>query len=97
MQFEWDEEKNRTNQIKHGVAFKTAVQVFDDENYVLIKDRIDGEGEQRWHAVGLSADLPLLVVHVYRSTHDGEEIVRIISARKARESESRGYFGEAAE
>ena len=64
---------------------------------VLVKDRIDDEGEQRWHAVGLVGDLPLLVVHVYRGTQNGEEIVRIISARKARHSESRGYFGQTAD
>jgi uncharacterized DUF497 family protein len=33
-----------------------------------------------------------LVVHIYRESHDGEEIVRIISARKASPGESRRYF-----
>ncbi len=52
------------------------VQVFDDRNHVLIPDRMD-EGEQRWHAVGLSGDVPLLVMHVYRRLINGEEeIVR---------------------
>jgi uncharacterized DUF497 family protein len=71
--------------------------VFDDEFLTLDMDRIDEEGEQRWHAIGLVDDYPLLVVHVYRSTKDGEEIIRIISARKTRDRESRRYFGQTAD
>jgi uncharacterized DUF497 family protein len=92
MRFEWDVAKNRANQNKHGIDFETAVHVFNDPNHLLIKDRIDEKGEQRWHALGVTGDVPLLVVHVYRSTHDGEEIIRIISARKANQRESRRYF-----
>ncbi len=44
--------------------FETAAHIFGDPNYVLQKDRIDEEGEQRWHAIGIAEDLPLLVVHV---------------------------------
>jgi uncharacterized DUF497 family protein len=95
VRFEWDDAKNRA---KDGVDFEPAVQVFADPFHVLIKDRIDEEGEQRSNAVGLSDDLPLFVVHVYRSFTDGkEEIIRIISARKASERESRRYFGQTAE
>ncbi len=96
MEFEWDEDKNQANRIKHGVSFETAAHVFEDPNYVLEKDRIDEEGQQRWHAIGLTDDLPLVVVHVYRSKYNSdEEIIRIISARQASESESRRYFGQA--
>ncbi len=95
MLFQWDEEKNEINRKKHGVDFETALHLFNDPNYVLEQDRIDEEGEQCWHAIGLVEDLPLLVVHVYRSTLDGEEIVRIISAGQASERESRGYFRQA--
>lgn len=92
MQFEWDDEKDVLNRAKHDVSFEFASRVFDDLTYMLREDRIDENGEQRWHAVGMVEDIVLLVVHVYRSTINGEEIVRIISARKARENESRGYF-----
>jgi uncharacterized protein len=53
---------------------------------------IDEDGEERWHAIGMVDAVLLLVVHVYRSTNDEEEIVRIISARKASKHEGRGYF-----
>ncbi|MGO9255391.1 MAG: BrnT family toxin [Bryobacteraceae bacterium] len=67
-------------------------RVFADPDYVLREDRMDEGGEMRWHAMGLVDAVLLLVVHVYRSAIDGEEIIRIISARKARKPEGRGYF-----
>jgi uncharacterized DUF497 family protein len=87
-----DAEKNATNQAKHGVSFEVAARVFHDPNYLLRQDRIDEDGEQRWHAIGMVDAILLLVVHVYRSTSDEEEIIRIISARKASKNESRGYL-----
>lgn len=65
--------------------------------YCLIRpDRIDEEtGELRWHAVGAvsaGSDVAVLVVvHVYREEHHGEEIVRIISVRAAEKHEIRRY------
>ncbi|MDQ2776467.1 MAG: BrnT family toxin [Acidobacteriota bacterium] len=70
--------------------------MFDDPNFVVLKDRIDEQtGEQRWHAIGRASFdedvILLLVVHVYRSD-DGEEIIRVISARKAGKRERKLYF-----
>jgi uncharacterized protein len=60
---------------------------------VLVEDRLGERGEQRWQALGLAGGIDLLVVvHEYREAEDGEEIIRIISARKAGERESRRYF-----
>jgi uncharacterized protein len=93
VRFEWDEEKDAANQKKHGVAFSLAARVWNDQNYILREDRQDKDSELRWHAIGLVGGVLLLVVHVYRSTNgNGEEIIRIISARKAGKRESRGYF-----
>jgi uncharacterized DUF497 family protein len=95
MRFEWDAEKDRTNRAKHGIDFRTAARVFTDPDMLLSEDRTDDGSEQRWHALGLAGGIePLLVVvHVYREAKDGEEIIRIISARKASKSESRRYSG----
>jgi uncharacterized protein (DUF4415 family) len=43
--FEWDIQKNRANQLKHGgIDFETASRVFADPELVLRKDRVvDGE------------------------------------------------------
>ena len=99
VRFEWDEEKGAANQRKNGVDFESAARVFADPDYVLREDRTDEGGEMRWHAIGLVEAVLLLVVHVYRSSIDGEEIIRIperaatgVSARKTRKQERRGYF-----
>ena len=96
MRYDWDERKNRLNQRKHGVSFEVAALALEDENCLVRPDRIDEAGEQRWHAIGaakLSADIRavLFVVHVYREEVDGQEIVRIISARRADKHDVKRY------
>ena len=98
MRFEWDAAKSRMNAAKHdGLDFETAARVFNDPHAVLVEDRIV-EGEQRWHAIGAVSAALLLVVHIYREDDDdGEEIIRIISAREAIQRERRIYIQQAAE
>jgi len=102
VRYEWDEEKNRINQRKHsGLSFELAIRVFDDPQCLITADRIDSEtGEQRWHALGAlaagnSSDLLVLVVHVCRENYDGEDIIRIISARAAGKYDIRRYQKQA--
>ncbi len=78
------------------MSFELATLVFEDERCLVDLDRVDSSGEQRWHAIGLAAiegepALVLLVVHAYRENYDGEEIIRIISARKAAKGDLRRY------
>ena len=94
MHYEWDERKNRLNKEKHGFSFEMAALVFEDEDCLVRPDRIDETGEQRWHAIGAvriepNAGVVLPVVH--RGETDGEEITRIISARKAEKNDVRRY------
>jgi len=98
VRFEWDAEKNRMNQAKHdGLNFETAARVFDDPNMVLVPDRAI-DAEHRWHAIGAVLAALLVVVHVYREDDtDGEEIIRIISAREASKRERRIYLQQANE
>jgi hypothetical protein len=99
MRFEWDSEKDRINQRKHGgIAFESAALVFDDPHVIFRKDRIV-DGDERWHAIGAAEGAVLLVVHAYRMENDNgeEEIIRIISAREASQRERRVYFQQAAE
>ncbi|MGA2569905.1 MAG: BrnT family toxin [Terracidiphilus sp.] len=96
MRYEWDERKNRENHRKHGISFELAALVFEDENRLIGLDRVDETGEQRWHALGAvsveaGTALILLVAHVYREGRDGEEIIRIISARRAGKNDVRRY------
>jgi hypothetical protein len=95
MRFEWNTEKGRANQAKHGVAFGSAALVFGDPNIVFREDRIV-DGEQRRHAIGAAREALLPVVHVYREdSKNGEEIIRIIPAREASRRERGIYLQQA--
>ncbi len=89
--FEWDENKNRSNRIKHGVSFETAKRVFEDPNVITRQDR-DVEGEQRWQSIGY-ADGLLMVAHTTVESEQ-EEIIRISSARPAISTDRKLYEEE---
>ena len=90
LNFEWDENKNLSNQKKHGVSFDEAKTVFADEFGRLIPDPDNSIGEERFILMGLSSQFNLLVVcHCERSS----DSIRIISARKADKSERKFYEG----
>jgi len=89
MQFVWDEEKSRSNKAKHRVSFELACGVFADPNVMSVRD--DTVAEERWLTIGLvNAVVILLVVHTSED-QDHEEIIRIISARKATRYEREAY------
>lgn len=89
LHFEWDKRKASANVKKHGVSFEEAKSVFVDERAKLIDDPDHSEDEQRFLLLGLSSHLRLLIVcHCYRSE---ENVIRIISARKATITESKFY------
>ena len=88
--FEWDEAKASSNERKHGVRFDDAMLVFADPFALVDQDRIEG-GELRWQTLGLVAGVVLLLVaHTLRSSGE-DEIIRIISARKASRKERKRY------
>jgi uncharacterized DUF497 family protein len=91
MLVEWDEEKNRLNLKRHKIRFETATVVFDDPRAVTIPDRLHDEEEERFITLGrLEGNIILFVVNTEREA-DGEEVIRIISARKATPSERKIY------
>lgn len=90
MRVEWDERKHRANRLKHGIGFDLAQEVFDDPLALSRLDHVEA-GEERWHTLGLVEGIVLLLVtHTVRDDQD-EEIIRIISARKATAYERRHY------
>ena len=85
MRFEWDPEKARINQTKHGVEFADALEVlFDPFGLTTVDDRT---GEVRHVTLGADAFGRLLVV-VYTRSHAH---VRMISARRATRRERERY------
>jgi len=89
LRFEWDLAKNTENKRKHRVSFEEAQTVFSDDWGILIDDEEGSDREQRFVLIGTSTRLRVLVVsHCYRAT---DEVIRLISARRANRSERRDY------
>ncbi len=88
--FRWDKGKDLSNQNKHGVSFEEAKTVFFDEQALLIQDTDHSDEEERFILLGLSVKSHMLVVcHCYR---ENDEVIRIISARKATSTERKQYI-----
>jgi len=83
---EFDPCKAAENLLKHRVSFRYAEQALSDPNAVTIEDS-DAGGEQRFVTVGMDAlGRVLVIVHTPRGNR-----TRLISARKASQSEARDY------
>lgn len=89
MRFEWDAGKNRRNIAKHGIGFEYAALVFGDPYALSVKER-EVDGEERWQTLGSIRGVLIVVAHTsYEEA--GEDVVRIISARKATPSQRKAY------
>ena len=91
LKFEWDENKNISNQKKHGISFEDAKTVFVDELARLIFDPDSSEGEERFILMGVNSKSKLLTVC---HCEQGSNTIRIISARKADKKERKQYEGK---
>jgi len=76
--FEWDEQKRKTNIHKHGYDFRDAWKVFKLPMLVALDDRED-YGEDRWIGIGVLNTRVVVVVFTERD----EDTIRIISMMKA--------------
>jgi hypothetical protein len=81
--FEWDEAKNELNRTKHDIDFDDAIDVFHGP--VLLR-KSDRNNEERWTALGEMGDRLIVVVFTWRA-----EVIRVISARRARKNEEAKY------
>lgn len=89
MYFEWDDKKAKINIEKHGITFEEATTVFSDECGILFDDPDHSGEEDRFILLGISAYAKILIVcHCYRCE---DEVIRIISARKATKTEAKQY------
>ena len=94
MRFTWSVIKNQLNKKKHDISFEMARNIFDDPSALTWEDRrYEDYDEERWISLGrANKEIIAVVVHTYRGDEDEEEIVRIISARKATKKEQKIYF-----
>jgi len=91
VRFEWDESKSEANRRKHGITFEEACAVFGDPLHLSLLDRRFGYYEERWVTLGQTDAGGLVVVaHLYFDDA-AEEVIRIVSARRATMSERKEY------
>ncbi len=89
MVFEWDENKAASNLQKHAVSFDYTCHVFaDDHRLESFQYR---HGEERLKVIGQIEVGVYVVITTERVNIDGEEVIRLISARKATSHERRYY------
>ncbi len=88
MKFEWDENKNLINKIKHKISFQTAAHVFDDPDYIEMYDFEHSVDEDRYIAIGKVGDIIFVVFTEKKDT------VRLISARLATSAERGLYYDQ---
>ena len=90
MQFEWDDEKDRKNIVKHGISFRTAILVFSDPDRIEKYDDTHSLDEDRYLTIGEIGGTFMVVTVVYTERPEG---IRIISARRATRVEKEEYYG----
>lgn len=89
MDLEFDPDKPRANQQKHGISFAHAEQALRDAFALTIEDP-DAVDEQRFVTRGMDAlGRVLVVIHTRRGDR-----VRLISARKASHGEAEQYHAQ---
>jgi uncharacterized DUF497 family protein len=85
VKFEWDEAKNRENIRKHGLDFADAWEIFDAPVLTNLDARED-YGEDRRVGLGLLKNFIVVVTYTER-----EDVIRLISLRKALKHERTGF------
>jgi hypothetical protein len=88
VQYEWDNGKAVLNLRKHGVDFADAIAALEDPNRVEEIDARFEYGEERLDVIGMAHGKVLFVIATLR----GEDVCRIISARKATRHEQDRYY-----
>ena len=86
MDFEWDNQKNQQNIVKHGFDLLFAKFVFEDKNVFDFADERFDYGEKRRIAIGKVENRCVVVVYTMR-----DKTRRLISVRYASQKERRKY------
>lgn len=88
VKFTWDEAKRHANLEKHGIDFADGTPMFEGTVFTIEDQRID-YGETRYISFGLLQYHVIVVAHT-----EEDDVMRIISARKATKNEEKRYFEE---
>ena len=88
MRFEWDPDKDEINREKHGIAFDEVIELFTTAaEFLEIYDDEHSDEEERFIGIGPTASGFVVVVYTERE----DDVVRIVSARKASKREIELY------
>ena len=85
MEFEWDDQKAKSNLQKYGIDFRDAIAAFFDPYRIETEE--ETSHEERYRVIGAAHGRVLFVVYTWR-----EDVIRIISARKATYHEREQYY-----
>ena len=88
MRFEWNKAKRRSNLHRHGIDFADAERVFAGETVTFLDDRFE-YGETRFLTFGLLWEEVVAIVHT-----ETDDVIRVISVRRASRNEEESYFAE---
>ena len=92
MEFEWDARKNELNLANHGITLEAAAYVFADPNRLEIYDSKHSDMEDRYITIGMLKSTLCIVYVSY--TPRKENVIRLISARKANARERKAYYDQ---
>ncbi len=86
--FEWDDEKNAANRLKHGISFEDILPIFErmDRDGLIVEDRRQDYGEDRFILLCRFRGKVYHVTFTWRADR-----VRLISARRANSKEVQEY------
>jgi len=73
--FDWDPDKDLSNQAKHGVSFSEAQYAFADPHRVIAEDLSHSQSEKRYYCFGKVGGGVMTVRFTYRGG-----VIRIIGA-----------------
>ena len=88
MRFEWDEAKRRSNLRRHGFDFVAIEKILSGATVTFLDERFD-YGETRLLTLGLFKQQVVAITHT-----ETDDVIRVISIRKASKNEEENYFKE---
>jgi len=88
MRFEWDEAKRRSNLYRHGIDVNVIEKILVGPTISVVDDRFD-YGEMRLQTFGLLNGKVVVITHT-----ETDDVMRVISIRKATKREEKTYFGK---
>ena len=91
MEFEWDENKRLKTLRERKIDFVDMIDLWDDPKRQEVRDNRKDYGEPRFQTIGRSKFNIYFVVYTVRVYEEDQEVIRIISARRANNKERELY------